>query len=165
MPPLMVSDKFSICHHTCKNPIRRCRRHPAQLSHIGVHDIVVSFKILLNLVPAECGLIQFSIAHFINQNDKNCSEAIGGAIYSGAQMSYTPKMKIRHYGAQTFDQKYHSPVLPLRSHPRQTRIKYENSTVRKGGFYISNSIFIRRLSVCSMIFKSTNSPWTFMIPA
>lgn len=50
-------------------------------------------------------------------------------------MGYTPKMKIRHYDAQNFGQGCNSPALPLRSQPQSpTSNKYENSTVRKGGF-------------------------------
>ena len=54
--------KFSFKHQTSKNSIRRCCRNPTQFPHIGVHDIIVVFQVLLNLVPAECDFIQLSIA-------------------------------------------------------------------------------------------------------
>ena len=69
MSILVKFSEFPFHYEMHKDSIRRRRRDPAQLPHIGIHDIVVGFQVLLNLVPTERGLIQFSIAHFITRID------------------------------------------------------------------------------------------------
>lgn len=67
MSVFTVFHELFVCHKSCQNPIRSCRRHSAQFLYIDIRDVVMRFEIVLNLVPAERGLIQRSIAHFINQ--------------------------------------------------------------------------------------------------
>lgn len=48
----------------------------ADIPHIGVHDIIMSFEILLNLVPAEGNFVNLSITHCITRINNFCERCL-----------------------------------------------------------------------------------------
>lgn len=63
----MTLNKLAFCGQPGKNAICRRCRYPTQCSDICIHDIRMSFKELLDLLPPHRCLIHFPIAHFITR--------------------------------------------------------------------------------------------------
>lgn len=64
-----TSVQLLIFRQFCQNSICRRCRHPAQLPHIGIHDILMRLQELLNLLPAQSFLVHLSGAHCITRMD------------------------------------------------------------------------------------------------
>lgn len=58
----LITSKITFIVFFCVDRHRPCRQSPTYLSYIDVHDMVVSFMILLNLVPAEGCLISVVVS-------------------------------------------------------------------------------------------------------